>query len=267
MPKETKVIQKCRETLRAVFGHEDYREGQEAIIEALLEGRDVLAVLPTGAGKSLCFQLPALVKDGMAVVFEPLISLMKDQVDALKKKNVAAAYLSSNMEWDEISSTVELIRDEKIKILYVSPERLSNPFFCRLLEDSRVSLFAYDEAHCVSSWGHDFRPEYRLLSALKERFPSIRELLLRQPQMPLVHEISVKNFWLNLMCMLPALREKISELLLSAESGAMNSFWPLSKKSMPEKAASFTRALELKRKRYVPFSQRKELIAFVIMPG
>ena len=246
MPKETKVIQKCRETLRAVFGHEDYREGQEAIIEALLEGRDVLAVLPTGAGKSLCFQLPALVKDGMAVVFEPLISLMKDQVDALKKKNVAAAYLSSNMEWDEISSTVELIRDEKIKILYVSPERLSNPFFCRLLEDSRVSLFAYDEAHCVSSWGHDFR---------------------RQPQMPLVHEISVKNFWLNLMCMLPALREKISELLLSAESGAMNSFWPLSKKSMPEKAASFTRALELKRKRYVPFSQRKELIAFVIMPG
>jgi ATP-dependent DNA helicase RecQ len=129
MPKETKVIQKCRETLRAVFGHEDYREGQEAIIEALLEGRDVLALLPTGAGKSLCFQLPALVKDGMAVVFEPLISLMKDQVDALKKKNVAAAYLSSNMEWDEISSTVELIRDEKIKILYVSPERLSNPFF------------------------------------------------------------------------------------------------------------------------------------------
>lgn len=107
MPKETKVIQKCRETLRAVFGHEDYREGQEAIIEALLEGRDVLALLPTGAGKSLCFQLPALVKDGMAVVFEPLISLMKDQVDALKKKNVAAAYLSSNMEWDEISSTVE----------------------------------------------------------------------------------------------------------------------------------------------------------------
>lgn len=105
MPKETKVIQKCRETLGAVFGHEDYREGQEAIIEALLEGRDVLALLPTGAGKSLCFQLPALVKDGMAVVFEPLISLMKDQVDALKKKNVAAAYLSSNMEWDEIAHT------------------------------------------------------------------------------------------------------------------------------------------------------------------
>ena len=120
MPKETKVTQKCRETLKSVFGHEDYREGQEAIIEALLEGRDVLALLPTGAGKSLCFQLPALVKNGMAVVFEPLISLMKDQVDALKKKNVAAAYLSSNMEWDEISSTVELIRDEKIKILYVS---------------------------------------------------------------------------------------------------------------------------------------------------
>ena len=104
MPKETKVTQKCRETLKSVFGHEDYREGQEAIIEALLEGRDVLALLPTGAGKSLCFQLPALVKNGMAVVFEPLISLMKDQVDALKKKNVAAAYLSSNMEWDEISS-------------------------------------------------------------------------------------------------------------------------------------------------------------------
>ncbi|MBS1329252.1 MAG: DEAD/DEAH box helicase, partial [Parasutterella sp.] len=178
MPKETKVTQKCRETLKSVFGHEDYREGQEAIIEALLEGRDVLALLPTGAGKSLCFQLPALVKNGMAVVFEPLISLMKDQVDALKKKNVAAAYLSSNMEWDEISSTVELIRDEKIKILYVSPERLSNPSFCRLLEDSCVSLFAYDEAHCVSSWGHDFRPEYRLLSALKERFPSVPRIAL-----------------------------------------------------------------------------------------
>ena len=92
MPKETKVTQKCREPLKSDFGHEDYREGQEAIIEALLEGRDVLALLPTGAGKSLCFQLPALVKNGMAVVFEPLISLMKDQVDALKKKNVAAAY-------------------------------------------------------------------------------------------------------------------------------------------------------------------------------
>lgn len=86
MPKETKVNQRCRETLKSVFGHEDYREGQEAIIRALLDGRDVLALLPTGAGKSLCFQLPALVKDGMAVVFEPLISLMKDQVDALKKK-------------------------------------------------------------------------------------------------------------------------------------------------------------------------------------
>lgn len=126
MPKETKVTQKCRETLKSVFGHEDYREGQEAIIEALLEGRDVLALLPTGAGKSLCFQLPALVKNGMAVVFEPLISY-EGPSGCAEKENVAAAYLSSNMEWDEISSTVELIRDEKIKILYVSPERLSIP--------------------------------------------------------------------------------------------------------------------------------------------
>lgn len=178
MRKETNVTQKCLDTLRSVFGHENYRGGQEEIIKALLEGRDVLALLPTGAGKSLCFQLPALVKDGIAVIFEPLISLMKDQVDALKKKSIAAAYLSSNMEWDEISSTVELVRDGKIKILYVSPERLSNPSFCRLLEDCRVSLFAYDEAHCVSSWGHDFRPEYRLLSALKERFPKVPRIAL-----------------------------------------------------------------------------------------
>lgn len=168
----------CLQVLNEIFGHETFREGQKQVIEAVLRRRDVLVLMPTGAGKSLCYQLPAILLDGMAVVFEPLISLMKDQVDSLRKKGVSAASLHSGMEYGETQEVVKQIKKGELKILYVSPERLRNQSFRRLLEEVRISFFVFDEAHCVSDWGHDFRPEYRLLTGLKEAFPGVPRMAL-----------------------------------------------------------------------------------------
>lgn len=170
--------QACKKLLRDTFGHSEYRDGQEEIISAFLSGRDILALMPTGSGKSLCFQLPALIQEGMAVVFEPLVSLMKDQVDSLCKRKIAAAYLTSQMEWLQIQSVLNEAKQGKIKILYICPERLASRGFMDLLREVKISFFIFDEAHCVSDWGHDFRPEYQLLERLKEIYPHIPRMAL-----------------------------------------------------------------------------------------
>ena len=159
--------------LKQYFGYESFRKGQEPLINALLEGRDVLGIMPTGAGKSLCFQIPALLLPGMTVVISPLISLMHDQVNALRTNGISAACLNSAMEESDYRETLRLVLRGEIKILYVAPERLETQSFCSMTQEIPVSLVAVDEAHCVSQWGQDFRPSYlkivHFLAQLPER--------------------------------------------------------------------------------------------------
>ncbi len=162
----------ARETLSRVFGYPEFRGLQEDVISDALAGRDVLAVLPTGGGKSVCYQIPALLRDGVGIVVSPLIALMADQVDALKSAGVNAARLDSSMSPADRDWAIDMAEAGEIDLLYVSPEGLSAGLGQRLSRLA-VSLIAIDEAHCVSQWGHDFRPDYRMLSRLKERFPGV----------------------------------------------------------------------------------------------
>ncbi len=157
--------------LKKYFGYDSFRPPQEQIITRLVDGKDALVVMPTGGGKSLCYQLPALLRGGTALVVSPLISLMKDQVDALREHGIAVASLNSSNSMDEAASIRQLARTGRLKLLYVAPERVANPGFRAMLEEFTVSLVAIDEAHCISEWGHDFRPEYRKLAELRTLCP------------------------------------------------------------------------------------------------
>lgn len=159
--------------LRQYWGYDSFLPLQEETILSLLESKDSLTVLATGGGKSLCFQLPALLEDGMAVVISPLISLMKDQVDNLRDMGIASRYLNSSMSPDQQQKVIEEIRKDKIKLLYVSPERLQGEGTINLLNSVKLSFFVIDEAHCISHWGHDFRESYRDLRMIKEKFGSV----------------------------------------------------------------------------------------------
>ncbi|MBX2974265.1 MAG: RecQ family ATP-dependent DNA helicase [Flavobacteriales bacterium] len=160
------------------FGYESFRPQQEGIIEHVLSGRDAVVLMPTGGGKSLCYQIPALALDGLTVVVSPLIALMKDQVQALQSNGIAAAYLNSSLQFNEERLIHQQLRHGELKLLYVSPERLFQQGFLDQLQELRVRLFAIDEAHCISTWGHSFRPEYKQLRVLKERFPQVPVIAL-----------------------------------------------------------------------------------------
>ncbi len=168
--------------LRDVFGYSSFRGNQESVIEHVTRGGDALVLMPTGGGKSLCYQIPALCRDGLCIVISPLIALMQDQVDALKQLGVSAAFLNSSLDAEAAREVLWQSRRGELKLLYVAPERLMTESFLNLLErlqqDTGIALFAIDEAHCVSQWGHDFRPEYRALTVLHERFPAVPRIAL-----------------------------------------------------------------------------------------
>ena len=164
--------------LREVFGYHTFRGRQEEIVNALAAGQNLLVLMPTGGGKSLCYQIPALMRRGLAVVVSPLIALMDDQVAALQAAGVAAASVHSGIGSGDIRRIADHIEQGYLKLLYVSPERLVTERFLRFLDHTEISLFAIDEAHCVSQWGHDFRPEYRQLGLLAERYPDIPRIAL-----------------------------------------------------------------------------------------
>jgi ATP-dependent DNA helicase RecQ len=172
--------------LDARFGFSSFRPGQEQVVDALLAGRSALAVFPTGAGKSLCYQLPALLLDGVTVVVSPLIALMKDQIDFLVGQGVDAARLDSSLDPDEFRGVSERLRSGRLKLLYVAPERFNNERFLAQLTGTRIALFAVDEAHCISEWGHNFRPDYLKLAARAGELGAERVLALTATATPAV---------------------------------------------------------------------------------
>ncbi|MCW5581864.1 MAG: RecQ family ATP-dependent DNA helicase, partial [Luteimonas sp.] len=164
--------------LERIFGHRGFRGQQGEIVRHVARGHDALVLMPTGGGKSLCYQLPALLRDGVGIVVSPLIALMQDQVEALRQLNVRAACLNSTLDADAALAVERQLLAGELDLLYVAPERLLTARFLSLLERAPLALFAIDEAHCVSQWGHDFRPEYRELAILHERWPDVPRIAL-----------------------------------------------------------------------------------------
>jgi ATP-dependent DNA helicase RecQ len=165
-------------SLKKYFGYDEFKPLQKEVIDHVMSGREGLVLMPTGGGKSLCYQLPALEMAGITIVVSPLIALMKDQVDALKANGIPAAYINSSLDYAEIVQIERAAQSGELKLLYLAPERLAIPKVQEFLQTLKVSLFAVDEAHCISEWGHDFRPDYRNLRAVRELFPCAPVLAL-----------------------------------------------------------------------------------------
>src|SRR3954470_21268498 len=170
--------------LKQHFGYEAFRKGQEAVVRSVLSGRPTIAILPTGGGKSLCFQLPALLLEGTTVVVSPLVALMKDQVDALEARGIAATLINSSLSDGERQERQAALRNGRYKLVYVAPERFKSPSFLSAVNGVKVPLLAVDEAHCISAWGHDFRPEYQQLARARAALGAGRVLALRATATP-----------------------------------------------------------------------------------
>ncbi|MGW2200431.1 RecQ family ATP-dependent DNA helicase, partial [Streptosporangium sp. NPDC001682] len=177
-PENDPEVSDASRVLQRVFGYDSFREGQQEIIDHVVAGGDALVLMPTGGGKSLCYQIPALVRKGTGVVISPLIALMQDQVDALTALGVRAGFLNSTQEFEERRQVESAFLSGELDLLYLAPERLRVDATLRLLDSGTISLFAIDEAHCVAQWGHDFRPDYLALSALHERWPDVPRVAL-----------------------------------------------------------------------------------------
>ncbi|MCW3090463.1 MAG: ATP-dependent helicase RecQ [Ferruginibacter sp.] len=189
-----------RQTLQQYFGYDEFRHNQQEIIENVLAKNDSIVLMPTGGGKSLCYQVPALMFEGVTIVVSPLIALMKDQVDALKLNGIAAAFLNSSQSSFEQAAIIQRLKNNQLKLLYVAPERLLGQNSLLLyLENINVSLFAIDEAHCISHWGHDFRPEYLVLGQLKKRFPGVPVIALtatadKLTKTDIIQKLEISNY-------------------------------------------------------------------------
>src|SRR5919201_1897278 len=172
------TIEDARTALRVHFGYAEFRPGQERAVESVLAGRDTLVVLPTGGGKSLCYQVPALLLPGLTVVVSPLISLMKDQVDALVARDLPAAFINSTLSASEVADRLARAQRGEIKLLYVAPERFDAGTAAERLRRIGVSLLAVDEAHCISEWGHDFRPSYLRIGRVRDQLGDLHVIAL-----------------------------------------------------------------------------------------
>ena len=195
-----------KEGLDRWFGHDDFRAGQYAPVEAVTNGRDAVVVMPTGAGKSLCFQLSALLLPGVTVVVSPLIALMRDQVAALERRQIPATFVNSTLDAREYDIRVQELLAGSYKLVYVAPERLANEHFAKVLARLDIAFLAVDEAHCISQWGHDFRPDYLALGALVDAHPAMRVMAVTATATPSVREDIryAEDLLLIIECMLDA---------------------------------------------------------------
>jgi ATP-dependent DNA helicase RecQ len=191
------MIDKARALLKSIFGYDQFVSLQEDIIENVLQKNDTLAIMPTGGGKSICYQIPALIFEGLTIVVSPLISLMKDQVEQLIQTGVAAAFLNSALPPEQYRQNIERIKRRDLKLLYLAPETLLKPNIVQLLASVRVDCIAIDEAHCISAWGHDFRPEYRQLADIRFRFPEAACIGLTATATPRVRQDIKKNLGMD----------------------------------------------------------------------
>jgi len=190
-------MEEARRALSGFFGFEEFRAGQREVVESVLEGHDTVVVMPTGGGKSLCYQLPALMRGGVTIVVSPLIALMKDQVDALHARGLPATFINSSVEFEEQKERIAGLRRGQFKLVYVAPERFRSNHFVETLERAEISLFAVDEAHCISQWGHDFRPDYLRLQAFRERIGSPQTIALTATATPHVRSDIVEQLRLR----------------------------------------------------------------------
>ncbi|MCA9319700.1 MAG: RecQ family ATP-dependent DNA helicase, partial [Planctomycetes bacterium] len=190
-------IQRIESVLQEVFGHRKLRPAQERALAPILAGKDAVVIMPTGTGKSLCYQLPGLLDEGLTLVVSPLISLMKDQVDSLRALGVPAGTMNSSQSADEARSVFSDLHGGVLRFLYVSPERLSQPAFAELMARSNLRRVAVDEAHCVSAWGHDFRPDYLQVGGFLDRVGRPQTLALTATATPAVQEDIVRSLGLD----------------------------------------------------------------------
>jgi ATP-dependent DNA helicase RecQ len=190
-------MEEAHAALRKFFGFDAFREGQGEVVESVLAGHDTVVVMPTGGGKSLCFQLPALMRDGVTVVVSPLIALMKDQVDALHARGLPATFINSSLDFEEQKERIAGVRQGRFKLLYVAPERFRSNHFVETLQRLQISLFAVDEAHCISSWGHDFRPDYLRLQSFRERIGRPQTVALTATATPYVRADIIEQLKLD----------------------------------------------------------------------
>ena len=197
MAQTIQTIEAARAALRDHFGFEDFREGQREVISAVLEGHDTVVVMPTGGGKSLCYQLPAMMLEGATLVVSPLIALMKDQVDALLARGLPATFINSSIDFEEQKARVQGVRRGAFKLVYVAPERFRSMHFVEALTSAQISLFAVDEAHCISTWGHDFRPDYLRLRGALERIGRPQAIALTATATPYVRSDIIEQLALN----------------------------------------------------------------------
>ena len=191
-------MSKALEILQKYWKHDSFRTVQEEIINAVLEGKDTLALLPTGGGKSICFQVPAMMNDGLCLVISPLIALMRDQVQNLQNKGIKAIALTGGINENEIIDLLDNCQYGNYKFLYLSPERLQNDWILERIKNLPINLIAIDEAHCVSQWGHDFRPAYLKINMLKDFFPKIPFLALtatatERVQKDIIEQLNLDN--------------------------------------------------------------------------
>ena len=223
--------------LKRYFGYDKFRPLQLEIIEHILKKRDTLVLMPTGGGKSICYQIPALKFDGLTLVISPLISLMKDQVDGLKTNGINAEYINSSLSFKEIINIKDKVQRKEIKILYLAPERLALENFKEFLKTLQISLIAIDEAHCISEWGHDFRPEYRNLKFLKKIFPEIPIIALTATATKRVREDILKQLSLtNPRVFISSFNRKNLNLIIMEKKNAFNKILNLLKKYKDESA-------------------------------